>query len=423
MKGLRFCMLTTFYPPYNFGGDGVAAQRLSQALVRRGHHVTVLQDIDAYNLLSRGAKGPSEDPPDGVEVVRLKSGIGGMSVLFTQQSGRPLINGRKIQKIIKKGNFDVIIFHNISLLGGPKLLAVGDALKLYMAHEHWLICPSHVLWRHNREACTGRECLRCVIHYRRPPQYWRYTQFLENQLQHVDTFIAMSEFSRDKHHEFGFSKDMEVINNFLPEAPKTNLSRDNDSPHTRPYFFFAGRLERIKGLGEVIPIFKNYTNADLLIAGEGEYGSQLRKLSNGNPRVKFLGSITQNELTRHYKHAIALIAPSVGYETFGIALIEAFRQATPVIARRIGPFPEIVERCAGGVLFDGPEELFQAMQQIQGDTELRNKMAQDAFAGFLKYWSEDFVLEQFLELIRKTAALKGRMEIVTKLLSETGIDK
>ena len=46
--------------------------------------------------------------------------------------------------------FDVINFHNISLVGGPGILEMGQALKLYMAHEHWLICPSHVLWRHQR---------------------------------------------------------------------------------------------------------------------------------------------------------------------------------------------------------------------------------------------------------------------------------
>ncbi len=28
MKPLRFCHVTTFYPPYNFGGDGIGIQRL-----------------------------------------------------------------------------------------------------------------------------------------------------------------------------------------------------------------------------------------------------------------------------------------------------------------------------------------------------------------------------------------------------------
>jgi len=52
--GLRFCFLTTFYPPFNFGGDGIGIQRLAQGLVRAGHRVTVLHDVDAYNALSHG---------------------------------------------------------------------------------------------------------------------------------------------------------------------------------------------------------------------------------------------------------------------------------------------------------------------------------------------------------------------------------
>ena len=36
---LRFCMVTTFYPPYYFGGDAVFVYRLSEALAELGHHV------------------------------------------------------------------------------------------------------------------------------------------------------------------------------------------------------------------------------------------------------------------------------------------------------------------------------------------------------------------------------------------------
>ncbi len=35
-EGLRFCMITTFYPPWHFGGDAIGTQRLARALVRRG---------------------------------------------------------------------------------------------------------------------------------------------------------------------------------------------------------------------------------------------------------------------------------------------------------------------------------------------------------------------------------------------------
>src|SRR4030095_7550903 len=115
------------------------------------------------------------------------------------------------------GRFDVVNFHNVSLVGGPGLLRYGSGIKLYMAHEHWLVCPTHVLWRHNRELCTGRQCFRCSLRHRRPPQFWRYSSLLERKIRHIDAFISPSQFSADKHREFGFPKPLEVIPYFLPD--------------------------------------------------------------------------------------------------------------------------------------------------------------------------------------------------------------
>src|SRR6185503_12688951 len=51
-RSLRFCMITTFYPPYNFGGDGIFVYRLSNALAKLGHHVEVVHCQDSYLLLA-----------------------------------------------------------------------------------------------------------------------------------------------------------------------------------------------------------------------------------------------------------------------------------------------------------------------------------------------------------------------------------
>ncbi|MEQ1693789.1 MAG: glycosyltransferase family 4 protein, partial [Gemmatimonas sp.] len=224
---LRFAFLTTFYPPYNFGGDGIGIQRLARGLVRAGHEVTVIHDVDAYESLAKAPPPAASSEPDGVEVISLRSGWGMLSPLLTHQSGRPIANGARLRRLLDDGQFDVINFHNISLIGGPGLLEYGDGVKLYMAHEHWLVCARHVLWRHGRETCTGRQCFRCQLHYRRPPQWWRWTGLLERQLHHVDAFIAMSDFSRDKHREFGFPREMEVLPYFLPDEASDDRAQSD----------------------------------------------------------------------------------------------------------------------------------------------------------------------------------------------------
>ncbi len=415
MSGLRFAFLTTFYPPHNFGGDGIGIQRLARGLVRAGHHVTVIHDVDAYNSLHQGAEPAAPPEPAGLEVIRLRSGLGTLSPLLTQQLGRPVVNGPRIARILDEGKFDVINFHNVSLIGGPGLFKYGRGLKLYMAHEHWLVCPSHVLWRHNRELCTGRQCFRCQLSYRRPPQLWRMTGYLERELRHVDAFIAMSEFSRRKHQEFGFPREMEVLPYFLPDPEAGGARVGGASPHPRPYFLFVGRLEKIKGLDDVIPVFRDFPDADLVIAGDGEYAGTLRAMAEGLPNVRFLGRVAPEDLRRYYEHAIALVVPSVCFETFGIILIEAFKQGTPVVARHLGPFPEIVDRSGGGGTFTTRDELVAVMRRLQDDPVHRERQATAGSAAFVAWWSERAVVPQYLEIIARAAGRKGDQQVLTKL--------
>ena len=417
MSALRFCMVTTFYPPYSFGGDGIGVQRLARALVNRGHEVTVVHDVDAFRVMHSGPLPQAPDSTDGVTLVPLRSRIAPLSVLLTHQTGHPIVHGRALRELLAPGAFDVVNYHNLSLVGGPGLLAVGDAIKIYTAWEHWLVCPTHVLWRHGREVCPSRECVRCVIHYRRPPQLWRYLGALDRQMEHVDAFIALSEFSRQKHREFGFPRDMEVIPGFLPETSAA-ASVGEPSPHQRPYFFFAGRLERIKGLDDVIPLFREYGDADLLIAGEGEHGAVLQAIAAGNPRVRFLGWLPPEALTRYYRHAVACIVPSVVYETFGLVVIEAFQHRTPVLARAVGPLPEMIERSGGGETFATAGELREAMSRLQRDPERRETLAAAALAGFRAHWTERVAVHQYLDLVARIARSKQNSRVSDALEAE-----
>lgn len=415
MSGLRFGFLTTFYPPYNFGGDGIGIQRLARGLVHAGHRVTVIHDVDAYRALAPREPAPGEPEPDGLEVVPLRSGFGTVSPFLTQQTGRPVLTGRRIARLLAERDVDVITYHNVSLIGGPGIFAIGDAVKLYMAHEHWLVCPTHVLWRHGREVCTGRQCLRCQLHYRRPPQWWRWTGHLERQLHHVQRFIAMSEFSRDKHREFGFPREMDVLPYFLPEASTNGGPPDEDPPHDRPYFLFVGRLEEIKGLQDVIPSFGGPGPTDLVVAGDGEFAAALRAQAGDNPRIRFLGRVPGGELGRWYRHAVALVVPSRCYETFGIILLEAFRQSTPVIARRLGPLPELIRISGGGELFGNRTELEAAMARLLQDRPHRDRLAAAGHQALETMWTERTVVPRFLEIVRAAAADRRDARVLSTL--------
>jgi len=422
VTGLRFAMVTTFYPPNHFGGDAIFIRRLSHALARRGHHVEVIHDVDAFDLLHPGDDPAPLEEPTGVVTHPLRSPnrqLGALSCLLTQQLGRPVVHGSRIRSLLERGDFDVIHFHNLSLVGGPKALGYGDAIKLYMAHEHWLVCPMHVLWRHGRELCDGRECFRCSLHYRRPPQLWRHTGLLEREIRQLDAILSPSAFSAAKHREFGFPRELEVMPYFLPDPDSDDIESSGADPREaawpRPYFLFVGRLEQIKGLQDVIPHFGPDAPADLLVVGAGDFESELRTLSSGFPRVHFLGRRPPEEIRPLYRDAIATLVPSLCYETFGIVVLESFRESTPVIARRLGPLPEIVEPVSGGLLFESRSELAEALARLAGNRAERDRMGAAGHAALHEHWLEHSVLEQYFGIIRRIAIQRGRARVLERL--------
>jgi glycosyltransferase involved in cell wall biosynthesis len=391
---LRICMVTTFYPPYSFGGDAIHIQRLSRALARRGHDVHVIHCADAYRA-SGGTKPvePIEDEP-GVTVHQLNSALGMLSSLATHQTGRPLFKADRIRQVLDTG-FDVIHYHNISLVGGPKVLELGDAaVKLYTMHEAWLICPTHVLYRFNRAPCRKPHCFACTLAHYRPVQFWRYTGLLRRSAKHVDLFLAPSEFVRDIHRQRGFDGPIAVLPNFVP-IPTTEPDRHRGAP----YVLFVGRLERVKGLHTLIPVIRRWGRAPLRIAGAGSEEAALRQLAGEDANIEFLGRQSSEQLNELYRGATAVIVPSVTYEVFPLVALEALSHGTPIIVRRLGGLPEIVELSGGGLIYENDAALLAALDALLDDEQHRDRLGRLGYEAVRRLWTVEVHLQRYLQII------------------------
>jgi glycosyltransferase involved in cell wall biosynthesis len=306
-----------------------------------------------------------------------------------------VLKGRGLRAVLDRPA-DVTHFHNVSLVGGPGVLAYGSGVKLYTAHEHWLVCPTHVLWKLDRAACDQPECLRCTLASGRPPQLWRYTSLLQHQLRQLDALIVASRFSAGRHAQLGVRT--ELLPHFVPEPTPPP---SGPLPHPRPYVLYSGRLEKVKGILWLMALFRDYRGVDLLVAGDGSEEARVRAEAANLSHVRVMGRLARPELDALARGALAVVVPSLSYETFGLTAIEALAVGCPVIVRDLGPLPEIVEQSGAGFTFRTPGELLDAIERLRTGPSLRAQLGRRGTEAYRRYWTEERHLRRYLQLIEE----------------------
>ena len=127
MRTLNFLFVTTFYPPYSFGGDAVYAYRLAHALGDEGHRVDVVHCVDSYHMLHPWP--PEIDFPEHPNVTRheLRSGHGALSPLLAHQTGYPLLKRKVLRGLLRKNSYDVIHTMRVSPFRKESVIALAAA--------------------------------------------------------------------------------------------------------------------------------------------------------------------------------------------------------------------------------------------------------------------------------------------------------
>jgi glycosyltransferase involved in cell wall biosynthesis len=397
---MRFCHLSTFYPPWSYGGDGILVQQICEGLARRGHHVDIVHCEDAFRLKRRPAP-PKPVDPSGVHRHVLHSKWGFLSLLITQQTGRPGPKRRSLREILAEP-YDVVHFHNVSLLGGLGVLELSRApVTLYTTHDHWLVCPTHVLWKYGRRPCDSRQCLRCSLVSGTPPQFWRYGGWAQRCLEHIDVLLSPSRFTADKHREGGVTQPIRVMNSFSRPMPAPGAT---DFRTQQPLFVYAGRVEASKGVQDLVLAFRERPRYELAIAGEGSLLDRLRLEAADCPNIRLLGVLPHGELASLYEAATAVVSPTWGPEAFPLVNIEALSCGTPVIGRRAGGSVEAIERTGGGLIYEQPDELLPLVDRLASDPALREKLGRLAAEGYAQFYSEDVWMTEYFRVIDEIAS-------------------
>jgi len=153
-----------------------------------------------------------------------------------------------------------------------------------------------------------------------------------------------------------------------------------------PFLLFVGRLASNKGLLTLLegfaPLARRQSPATLVLVGEdggmaGAVDARVRELGLTG-RVRRLGHVADESLlAAAYREARALVLPS-DYEAFGLVLVEAMAQGTPVIASNVGGIPEIVNDGRTGLLVPpaSPQALAVAIERLWDDPELGPRLGE-----------------------------------------------
>ena len=196
---------------------------------------------------------------------------------------------------------------------------------------------------------------------------WKFRSFYKFLIPRIisssQKIFTVSEFSKNeicKLYKTPTSK-VEVIHNASSSifTPKANTALQEK------YIFAASSLTQQKNFAGLIDAFSTLKDKDhlLLLAGSINRNFASQSLINkidSNPRIKFLGRVSDSKLVELYSNAKAFIHPSF-YEGFGIPPLEAQACGCPVVCSNIASLPEV---CGNSALYFDPYDTADIANKI-----------------------------------------------------------
>jgi phosphatidylinositol alpha-mannosyltransferase len=161
-------------------------------------------------------------------------------------------------------------------------------------------------------------------------------------------------------------------------ATATPLRRPDDPLR----IVFVGQAVERKGLPVLLRAFealREHIPATLEVIGADEE-EVAPLLLDGAHGVTVLGKVDDEAKHAALQRADVLSAPSLGGESFGMVLTEAFAAGTPVVASDIAGYRDVVRNGVDGILHQrgNATELAEALQELYYEPERRLEMARAA---------------------------------------------
>jgi phosphatidylinositol alpha-mannosyltransferase len=355
------------------------AELQAEALEARGHEVRLVMGNDPPGQFTRVLHprvGRHGDPPANVIPI-------GRSVIVPANGSLPnvILSPRaifRIKRVLEHERFDVLHLHE-------PMTPVTCISVLAMA-------TSPIVATHHASGELGWMKLAMPA--------W---SFLASR---IDQRIAVSERARDSAARW-LPGDYAIV-------PNGVLIPDDVDPAGRDHTItFAGRQETRKGLQVLLrawPEIHRRTGARLQICGADPLAVRLllTRLRISDQGLDVLGFLPQEELTALFARTKALVAPSLGGESFGMVLTRAFACALPVVASDIPGYREVTTpETAISVVPDDPAALTEAVAALLADESRRVAMGVAARALALDRYAWGDIARRLERIYERVTASDG----------------
>jgi glycosyltransferase involved in cell wall biosynthesis len=349
-------VVPTYFPAVRYGGPIRSVHFLASALVQRGHEVHVFTT--------------SVDGPHDLDVpISMPVNMDGVLVhYFPVRWLRRLYWSGPMRAALMRdvGAFDVMHLHSVFLR--PTWAAARAA---HAASVPYVISPRGSL---------GREVIRRKSRWIKSA----WIRLIEQKnLSEAAGLHVTSELERREIEALGLRlpRIFCVPNGVGWPDKRTPLSAGPFANIAKPYALFLGRITAKKGLDRLLAAWQWVPDLVLIIAGNDESGYQ-RKLEiflhhhQISERVRFIGSVTDDQKWSLYENATMFILPSYS-ENFGNVVAEAMAMGCPVIVTpEVGMASLVVESGAGVVADGAPITLAATIRALLADSVNRRLMGE-----------------------------------------------
>ncbi|MCO4469616.1 putative glycosyl transferase [Streptococcus infantarius subsp. infantarius] len=234
----------------------------------------------------------------------------------------------------------------------------------------------------------------------------KYIKFGERMAaKYADEIIVLSE-NVKKYFKETYKRSTHFIPNGVSKSDvlpcdiintKYNLKKDD-------YFLFLGRIVPEKGIHYLIKGFNQIkTDKKLVIAGGSSdtdsYYKELVNQASSNQNIIFTGFVQGKELRELYSNAYVYVLPS-DLEGMPLSLLEAMSYGNCCLTSNIEECATVMEDC--GVTFKkgNLQDLSQALQRLNDDVNLVQKIKSESTKFILKKYNWNDVVDRTLELYR-----------------------